>query len=74
MSTKLYKTNNDSIVVPDFMFERIKSMEDNGEIQFKNFVNDALYLGKKPVSADIYTNKFKIWDFSVRNLLRQQIA
>ena len=56
------------------MFERIKSMEDNGEIQFKNFVNDALYLGKKPVSADIYTNKFKIWDFSVRNLLRQQIA
>ena len=47
MSTKLYKTNNDSIVVPDFMFERIKSMEDTGEIQFKNFVDDRLIFAKK---------------------------
>ena len=47
MSTKLHKINNDSIVVRDFMFERIKYMEDIGETQFKNFVNDGLTLGKK---------------------------
>ena len=47
MSTKLHKINSDSIVVRDFMFERIKYMEDIGETQFKNFVNDGLTLGKK---------------------------
>ena len=31
MSTKFHQTHNDSIVVPDFMFERIKFMEDIGE-------------------------------------------
>ena len=75
MSTKLHKINNDSIVLPDFMFKRITSMEDIGETQFKNFVNDHLIFGKKPIPADIHTNKFKIWDFSVsRNLLRQQVV
>ena len=68
MSTKLHKTNNDSIVVPDFMFERIKSMKDIGETQFKNFVNDCLLFGNKRISADIHTNKFKIWDFSVTDV------
>ena len=47
MSTKLHKINNDPIVVPDFMFECIKTMEDIGETQFKNFVNDCLIFGKK---------------------------
>ena len=42
MSTKLHKINNDSIVVPEFMFKRIKSMVDIGETEFKNFVNDRL--------------------------------
>ena len=64
MSTEFHETHNDSIVVPDFMFERIKYMEDIGET-FKNFVNNWLIFGKKPTSADIHTNKFKIWDFSV---------
>ena len=36
--------------------------------QFKNFVNDRLIFGKKPISADIQTNKFKIWDFSVTDV------
>ena len=40
MPTKLHIINNYSIVGPDFMFERIKYMEDIGETQFKNFVND----------------------------------
>ena len=43
-------------------------MEDVGETQFKNFVNDRLIFGKKPISADIQTNKFKIWDFSVTDV------
>ena len=30
MSIRLHKINNDWIVVPDFMFERIKSVEDIG--------------------------------------------
>ena len=38
------------------MFERIKSMEDIDETQFKNFVNDRLIFGKKPISKDIHTN------------------
>ena len=67
MSTKLTEINNDSIVVPDFMFERIKSMEDIGEAQFKNFVKDRFIFGKKP-QIDICTNKFKIWDFSVTDV------
>ena len=54
MSTKLHKINNDSIVVRDFMFERIKYMEDIGETQFKNFVNDGLTLRKK-ISQQIST-------------------
>ena len=41
MSTKLHETNN-IIVIPDFMFECIKSMEDPCETQLKNFVNDRL--------------------------------
>ena len=45
------------------MFERIKSMEDTGEIQFKNFVNDRLIFGKKACLSRYL--KFKIWDFSV---------
>ena len=52
MSIKIHKINNDSIVVPDFMFERIKPMEDIGETQFKNFVNDRLIFGKKSISAE----------------------
>ena len=68
MSTKLHKINNESIVVPDFVFARIKSIEDAGETQFKNFVNDRLTFGKKTISADIRTNKFKIWDFSVTDV------
>ena len=67
MSTEFHETHNDSIVVPDFMFERIKYMEDIGET-FKNFVNNWLIFGKKPTSADIHTNKFKIWDFSVTDV------
>ena len=67
MSTKFHETHNDSIVVSDFMFERIKYMEDIGET-FKNFVNNWLIFGKKPTSADIHTNKFKIWDFSVTDV------
>ena len=58
-------------------FERIKYMEDIGEIQFKDFVNDGLIFEKKPVSANIHTNKFKIWDFSVTDVkkpLHQQIV
>ena len=54
MSTKLHKINNDSVVVFDFMFERIKSMQDIGETQFKNFVSVRLIFGKKPISADIH--------------------
>ena len=65
MFTKLHKINNDSIVVPDFMFDGIKSMKDIGETQIKNFANDCLIFGKKPISADTHTNKFKIWDFRV---------
>ena len=61
MSTKLHKINIDSIVASDFMFD----MEDIGETQFKNFVYDGLIFGKNPISADIHTNKFKIWNFSV---------
>ena len=68
VSTKLHKINNESTVVPDFVFERIKSIEDAGETQFKNFVNDRLIFGKKTISADIRTNKFKIWDFSVTDV------
>ena len=45
MSTKLHKTNN-IIVIPDFMFECIKSMEDPCETQLKIFVNDRLIFGK----------------------------
>ena len=52
MSTKLHKINNDSIAVPDFMFERIKPMEDIGETQFKNFVNNPIIFGKKSISAE----------------------
>ena len=40
MSTKLHIINNYSIVGPDCMFEPIKYMEDIGETQFKDFVND----------------------------------
>ena len=47
MSTKLDKTNSDSIVAPEFMFKRIKSMVDIGETEFNNFVNDRLIFGKK---------------------------
>ena len=60
MSTKLHKINSNSIVAPDFSFERIRSMEDIGKTQFKNFVNDRLIFGKKPISADILTNTFKV--------------
>ena len=67
MSTKFHETHNDSIVVSDFMFERIKYMEDIGET-FKSFVNNRFIFGKKPTSADIHTNKFKIWDFSVTDV------
>ena len=49
------------------MFERIKSMEDIGEAQFNNFVNDRLIFEKEP-QIDIRTNKFKIWDFSVTDV------
>ena len=52
MSTKLHKINNDSIAVPDFMFERIRPMEDIGETQFKNFVNHPIIFGKKSISAE----------------------
>ena len=52
MSTKLHKINSDSIAVPDFMFERIKPMEDIGETQFKNFVNNPIIFGKKSISAE----------------------
>ena len=45
--------NNDSIVVPDFIFERIKFMEDIVETQFNNFVNDCLIFRKKPISTQI---------------------
>ena len=68
MSTKLHKIKNDSIAVPDFMLERVKSMEDIGEKQFKNFVNDCLIFGKKPISADIHKNELKISDFSVTDV------
>ena len=76
MSTKLHKINNESIVVPDFVFARIKSIEDAGETQFKNFVNDRLIFGKKIISADIRTNsKFGILvSLTSKNLLRQQIV
>ena len=47
MSRKLHKINNDSIVVPDFMFKSINSMLDIGETQFKNFVTDRLIFGKQ---------------------------
>ena len=47
MPRKLHKINNDSTVVPDFMFKSIKSMLDIGETQFKNFVNDCLIFGKQ---------------------------
>ena len=43
-------------------------MEDIGETQFKDFVNDGLIFEKKPISADIHTSKFKIWDFSVTDV------
>ena len=35
MSTKLHIINNYLIVGPDFMFERIKYMEDIGETQLR---------------------------------------
>ena len=65
MSTKLHKINNDVIVLLDFMFERIKSTKDIGETMIMNFTNDCLIFGKKSISADTHTNKYKIWDFSV---------
>ena len=76
MSTKLHKINNDSIVVPEFMFKRIKSMVDIGETEFKNFVNDRLIFGKKShqTSTQI-TSKFgTLVSPKSRNLLRQQIV
>ena len=60
MLTKLHKINNDSAIVPDFLFKVIKSLEDIGERQFKKFLNDHLIFGKMPITADIHTNKFKM--------------
>ena len=56
------------IVVPDFMFEIIRCMEDIGKTQFKNILNDRLIFGKKHISGESHTNKFKIWDFSVTDV------
>ena len=67
MATKLRKINHDSIVVPELMFERIKSMEDVGLTQFQDFVNDCLIF-EKLTSADIHTDNFKVWDFSVTDV------
>ena len=47
MSTELHKLNNDSIVVPEFMFETIKNMEEIGEKQFVSFLQDRLIYEKK---------------------------
>ena len=54
MPTKLHKINNDSVVATDVMFERIKSMQDIGETQFKNFVSVCLIFENKPISGDIH--------------------
>ena len=67
MATKLHKINHDSIVIPELMFERIKSMEDIGEAQFQDFVNDRLIF-EKLISTDIHIDDFKVWGFSVTDL------
>ena len=63
-SVKLSKMNNSGVIVPDSVFDVIKGMAEQGEKQFISFINNRLIFQRKPISATIYKNKFKIWELS----------
>ena len=52
-SVKLSKINNSGVIVAE-----------QGEKQFISFINDRLIFQRKPISATIHKNKFKIWELS----------
>ena len=58
---KKIMTINNSDVIPDVAFNTLKKMEEVGEKQFIDFLNDQLIYQKVSICETIPKNNFCIW-------------